>query len=99
VVTFSFVSLASETALDAAANPIKVQNPIAAHLDVMRTTLLPGLIEVLRTNVNRKAPRVCIFESGRVFHGGAIDAQPRRVGGLAFGPALPEQWGEKTRWV
>ena len=99
VVTFGFVSSEVEAALDPAARPVKVLNPIAAQLDVMRTTLLPGLVEVLRTNVNRKAPRVRIFEAGRVFHGGGPEAQPMRVGGLAFGPALPEQWGEKTRWV
>jgi len=99
VVTFGFVSSEVEHALDPAAHPVKVLNPIAAHLDVMRTTLLPGLIEVLRTNVNRKAPRVRIFEAGRVFRGGGIDDQPMRIGGLAFGPAAPEQWGEKMRAV
>jgi len=99
IVTFGFVSSQLEHAFDAAARPVRVLNPIAAHLDVMRTTLLPGLIDVLRTNVNRKAARVRIFEAGRVFHGGGVDAQPMRIGGLAFGPAAPEQWGAKTRWV
>ncbi|HTQ01212.1 MAG TPA: phenylalanine--tRNA ligase subunit beta [Casimicrobiaceae bacterium] len=96
VVTFSFVSSGTEAALDSAAVPIKVLNPIAAHLDVMRTSLLPGLLETLRTNVNRKAARVRIFEAGRVFlrHDPGYD-QPLRIGGLAFGPAVPEQWGEQ----
>jgi phenylalanyl-tRNA synthetase beta chain len=104
VVTFSFVSSATEALLapDAAAGaaPIRVLNPIAAHLDVMRTTLLPGLLETLRSNLNHKAPRVRIFEIGRVFQ--RADAgyrQPLRVGGLAFGSALPEQWGERARRV
>jgi phenylalanyl-tRNA synthetase beta chain len=66
----------------------------------MRTSLLPGLIETLRTNVNRKVARVRIFELGRVFlrHDAGYD-QPLRIGGLAFGPALPEQWGERGRDV
>jgi len=98
VVTFSFVSATTEGALDANAQPIKVLNPIAAHLDVMRTSLLPGLIETLRTNVNRKMPRVRIFELGRVFgRGNSHYEQPLRIGGLAFGPALPEQWGQAVR--
>src|SRR5207249_2969589 len=54
VITFSFVASDDERVLDAAARPIAVLNPIAAQRDVMRTTLLPGLIETLRTNVNRK---------------------------------------------
>jgi phenylalanyl-tRNA synthetase beta chain len=99
VITFSFVSNEVERALDPEGKSVRVQNPIAAHLDVMRTTLLPGLLEVLRTNVNRKAPRVRIFELGRTFRGGAADAQPVRLGGLAWGPAQPEQWAEKARAV
>ncbi len=100
VITFSFVSGATETALDPAARPVAVLNPIAAHLDVMRTSMLPGLIETLRINVNRKLPRARIFELGRIFRReGAGFAQPLRVGGLAYGPADPEQWGEATRGV
>ena len=100
IVTFGFVSSASEAALDPAANPIKVLNPIAAQLDVMRTSLLPGLIQTLTTNVNRKASRVRIFELGRTFHrAGPGFEQPLRLGGLAYGPAAPEQWGVPTRDV
>ncbi|HEY1326575.1 MAG TPA: phenylalanine--tRNA ligase subunit beta [Casimicrobiaceae bacterium] len=97
IVTFGFVSSELERALDPDAKPVKVRNPIAAQFDVMRTTLLPGLIEVLRTNLNRRTPRVRIFEAGRVFAGGAADEQPMRIGGLAFGAASPEQWGERAR--
>ena len=41
--------------------PVAVLNPIASHLDIMRTTLAGGLIEVLSTNLARRAgldPRV-----------------------------------------
>jgi phenylalanyl-tRNA synthetase beta chain len=102
VVTFSFVAAADETAIagrDASAAPAgRVLNPLASHLDVMRTSLLPGLIGVLRTNLGRREPIVRIFELGRVFlrDGGAY-AQPMRLGGLAFGPATSEQWGEALR--
>jgi len=92
-ITFSFVDSGWERALGIDANPIRVLNPIASNLDVMRTTLLGGLLDTLRTNANRKQERVRIFEIGRCFRrdpGGY--AQPLRVGGLAFGPALPEQW-------
>jgi phenylalanyl-tRNA synthetase beta chain len=104
IITFGFVSSTTEALLapDAAtANaPIRVLNPIATHLDVMRTTLLPGLLETLRTNLNHKAPRVRVFEVGRVFHrADAGFAQPLKVGGLAYGDALPEQWGERARRI
>ncbi len=98
VITFSFVSSAWEHALRADPPPIKVLNPIAGHLDVMRTSLLGGLLDTLRINVNRKAERVRIFETGRCFlREGERFAQPLRIGGLAFGPADPPQWDSGKR--
>jgi phenylalanyl-tRNA synthetase beta chain len=98
VITFSFVASGAEAALDPGGRPIAVLNPIAAQLDVMRTTLMPGLIEVLQTNVKRKLARVRIFETGRVFAREDL-AQPIHIGGLAFGPSDPEQWGLASRPV
>ena len=98
IITFSFVAVGDELALDPAGKPLAVLNPIAAHLDTMRTTLLPGLIGVLQTNLKRKVSRVRVFEVGRVFERDGF-AQPLRIGGLAFGSSAPEQWGERTRVV
>jgi phenylalanyl-tRNA synthetase beta chain len=104
IVTFSFVSSATE-ALLAPDTPIerasiRVLNPIASQLDVMRTTLMPGLLETLATNLRHKAPRVRVFEIGRVFsRESAGYAQTLSLGGLAYGSALPEQWGERVRAV
>ncbi len=104
VITFSFVSGATEEALfperPETQRPLRVMNPIAAHLDVMRTTLAGGLLEVLRTNLARREERVRIFEMGRCFERTANgDRQPLRLGGLAYGDALPEQWGAARRPV
>ena len=100
VITFGFVNSEWERKLEIAAHPIKVLNPIASDLDVMRSSLLGGLIETLRTNVNRKAERVRIFEAGRCFlRDGERFTQPLRIGGLAFGPADPMQWDGGKRGV
>jgi phenylalanyl-tRNA synthetase beta chain len=103
-VTFSFVSSSWEAKLfparDAGAAPIRIENPIAAHLDVMRTTLMGGLLDVLRNNLARKLERIRIFETGRVYlRTGARYDQPLQLGGLAYGSVAPEQWGENTRAV
>jgi phenylalanyl-tRNA synthetase beta chain len=103
-ITFSFVSSEVEATLfpdrAASARPIAIQNPIAGHLDVMRTTLAGGLLDVLRTNLTRQQDRVRIFEVGRCFlRDDDGRDQPTRVGGLAYGPALPEQWGIAKRPV
>jgi phenylalanyl-tRNA synthetase beta chain len=100
IVTFSFVAGDDERALDASARPVAVENPLASHLDVMRTTLLPGLLRTLAGNVAQGARRARIFEYGRTFGRDAAGyVQPMRIGGLAFGPALPEQWGTLARGV
>ncbi|NMS24986.1 phenylalanine--tRNA ligase subunit beta, partial [Vibrio parahaemolyticus] len=64
---------------------------------------------VLRFNLARKASRVRVFEIGRVFlRDAAVPesdttvagvAQPLRVCALAYGPALPLQWGCDDRLV
>ncbi|MBA3776156.1 MAG: phenylalanine--tRNA ligase subunit beta, partial [Betaproteobacteria bacterium] len=68
--------------------------------DVMRTSLLTGLLTTLQTNLNRQQARVRVFELGRTFsRNGDGYAQPLRLGGLAYGSAAPEQWGERLRNV
>ena len=104
IVTFSFVDSAVEAAISPLVSPqgrpVRVLNPIASQRDVMRTSLLPGLLETLQTNLNRKESRVRIFELGRTFHHVAAGyAQPTRLGGLAYGGAAPEQWGLPARDV
>ena len=98
VITFSFVASDDLRALDPNARPIAVLNPIAAHQDAMRTSLLPGLLATLRTNLKRKMPRVRVFEVGRTFARDDL-AQPLRIGGLALGASVPEQWGAPARNV
>ena len=89
--------------------PIRVLNPIASPLSVMRSSLIGSLVAVLRFNLARKAARVRVFEVGRVFkrHAATPDGafsvagidQPPRIGGLAYGSADEMQWGSKERPV
>jgi len=108
-INFSFVEARWETELAGNAEPIRVLNPIAAPLSVMRSSLLGSLVQVLRHNLARKAPRVRVFETGRVFRrdpavaDGPVSVagidQPRRVAGLAWGPTDALQWGRPERPV
>ena len=106
-ISFSFVEQRWELDLAGNADPIKVLNPIAAPLAVMRSSLLGSLIGVLRHNLARKAQRVRVFELGRVFlrDASVVDGpltvagvqQPMRVAALAYGPADELQWGREER--
>ncbi|SOY43883.1 phenylalanine--tRNA ligase subunit beta [Cupriavidus taiwanensis] len=109
VINFAFVEEKWERDFAANEQPIRLLNPIASQLAVMRSTLIGGLVDKVRYNLNRKAARVRLFEVGRVFHrdaevkdGGLTVAgyeQPMMAAGIAYGPAFEEQWGIATRNV
>ena len=66
----------------------------------MRSSLIPGLVDAIETNVRHKQSRVRVFEIGRCFEQrGDTFAQPIRLGGAAYGDAVPEQWAEPARRV
>ncbi len=108
-INFSFVEQRWETELAGNTDPIKLLNPIASQLSVMRSSLIGSLVDVLKHNLDRKAPRVRVFELGRVFardanvktaiEEGAQQvqgiAQPLRIAALAYGGAVQRQWSAK----
>ncbi|HEX7570901.1 MAG TPA: phenylalanine--tRNA ligase subunit beta, partial [Verrucomicrobiae bacterium] len=49
------------------AESVMLENPLSSDMDMLRSSLLPGLIHSLRHNVNRKNYDVALFEIGRVF--------------------------------
>ena len=108
-INFSFVEARWEHELHGNPDPIRVLNPIAAPLAVMRSSLIGSLVQVLRHNLARKTGRVRVFELGRVAWRDASVAagdlsvagvaQPMRVAGLVYGPVDVTQWGAKERAV
>lgn len=72
---------------DRRARPVRVRNPIAEDQALLRTSLLPGLLGGLRTNVLRGQRTASLFEVGSVFlHGeGDLPDQPHMVGFVAMG--------------
>ena len=108
-INFSFVEERWERELAGNAEPIRVLNPIAAPLAVMRSSLVGSLVDVLRRNLARKAERVRVFEVGRVYarDASATDGevsvagvrQPLRIAALADGSADALQWASGERAV
>lgn len=97
-INYAFVDAGWERDLYGNAAPVALKNPIASQMSVMRSSLLGGLLDCLRSNLARKQPRVRLFELGGCFaaESGAY-AQRERMAGLAYGTALPEQWGTAAR--
>jgi phenylalanyl-tRNA synthetase beta chain len=109
VVNMSFVEAAWEADFAGNTNPIKLQNPIASQLSVMRSSLIGSLVANVRYNLNRKTARVRAFEIGAVFlrdekvTDGALTVagydQPKKLAAIAYGQAIDEQWGAPARVV
>ena len=102
-ITYSFVEPGLVDLLAPEAEPVRVANPMSVEQSVMRTSLLPGLVGALRTNLTRRQNRVRLFELGQCFPRGAGTAPEAsmvlRVGGVACGPRFPESWaadGDET---
>ncbi len=108
-INYSFVDEAWERDLAGNAHPIRLLNPIASQMSVMRSSLMGSLMQVLKFNADRKAERVRVFELGRVFlrDPSVSDShstvggfhQPMRVAALAWGPEQPLGWQGKGRSV
>ena len=105
VINYAFIDESWETDFAANASPIRLANPIASQMSVMRSTLIGGLVANVVTNLRRKQNRVRLFETGRCFfrdtNGAPVAGfrQPWKLAALAYGGTLPEQWGMPTRNV
>lgn len=97
VVTYSFVDDAQQKRIDRHHDGIPLVNPISSEMSVMRTTLLPGLIDAIRYNQNRQQNRLRLFETGLRFIQ-ADDAllQQNMIAGVVVGAVKPVQWDIKS---
>lgn len=89
---FSFIGASHLDALDLPQGDprrsgIAVVNPLHDEQGVMRTTLLPGLLDAAARNVAQRLPDVALFETGSVFLPGAgkLPEQPEHLAFVAVG--------------
>lgn len=94
VVTYSFVDsdLARLFSGDTPASVLA--NPLSEQAAVMRLSLWPGLLGVLRYNYHRQQERVRAFEQGAVYR---PTGEELCLGGVVLGPPWEEQWGAAAR--
>jgi phenylalanyl-tRNA synthetase beta chain len=77
---------------------VSLANPLSSDMDVLRPSLLPGLIHSLRHNVSRKNYDVTLFEIGRVFAGqNGATKEERRVAIALTGQRSPDFWSGEDR--
>ena len=92
-ITYSFIDPDVQRLYFPDAVPIRLENPIAANLSVMRASLWPDLVQALSENLRRQQDRVRLCEAGRKFElrdGAVIETDT--LSGAICGSSLPEQW-------
>ena len=100
IINYSFVDESWEKDLLGNLNPIKLKNPIASNLSVMRSGLWGGLLDTLTYNLNRKQDRAMLFEIGSTYHAlnnGYIETAC--LSALFYAAYKPEQWASATKEV
>jgi phenylalanyl-tRNA synthetase beta chain len=98
-VTFSFVA-AREAELFGGVKPeLRLVNPISADLDVMRPSLLPGLVAAARRNADRGFPDAALFEVGPLYRDDTAEGQVLVAAGVRAGHTGPKHWRVPTREV
>ena len=72
------------------AEAMTLANPLSEEASVMRTSLVPGMLNMLAYNLNRGTDSVRLFEAGHVYEAeGSASAEPKQICLAATGSALP----------
>jgi len=105
IINYSFVSERSCDLLELAPDDPKRQvvgilNPLSEDQSVMRTSLVPGLLETMKYNLSVQNKNLKLFEIGKVFiDTGQEDTQPNEfeiISGLWTGTAIDLAWFSKA---
>jgi len=105
VITYSFTSPASLDLIGLASDDsrrrfLRILNPLAEDSSVMRTSLIPGLLETARYNLSRKNSNLKFFELRKVFFPQQGERLPREVkylAGFAIGMERDLHWAFSPR--
>ncbi|MFO7868791.1 MAG: phenylalanine--tRNA ligase subunit beta [Bacteroidales bacterium] len=82
---------------------VSLYNPLSAELDVMRSTLLFNMLEVVSYNMNRQNSDIRIFEFGREYyknpHKTGVDSysESQKLSLCATGNYVPQYWGDSEK--
>ncbi|MSU64256.1 MAG: phenylalanine--tRNA ligase subunit beta [Pedosphaera sp.] len=77
---------------------VALANPLSSDMDVLRPSLLPGLLNILRHNLSRKNYDMALFEIGRVFtNANGAPKEERRIAVALTGQRAMQFWSGEDR--
>jgi phenylalanyl-tRNA synthetase beta chain len=75
---------------------VKVLNPTSIEQSILRTSLLPGLLQVVKHNIDHQTHQIAGFEIGKIhFKDGDNYKEPTVMGIILTGQANPHHWDSK----
>jgi phenylalanyl-tRNA synthetase beta chain len=78
--SLTFISHADAERFSAGSQVLELENPLSEEASVMRTSLTPGMLDMLAWNLNRDVPEARLFEMGSVYEvSGRERVEPRRA--------------------
>lgn len=89
----SFASSKKAAALGLKTPVVRLANPLSEDHDILRPSLLPGLLEAGAFNLNRQRSDVKLFLIGKVFEQSKSVQESKRLGIFAAGQEWENQWG------
>lgn len=91
----SLINIAKESSMPEAAT-VRVLNPTSVEQSVLRTSLLPGLLQVVKYNASHQNTDIAGFEIGRIHFKEKEDYKEQSmVGILLTGKSRPHHWKQK----
>ncbi len=104
VINYSFMSpmsldLIAIPETDRRRNTIVIRNPLRQEESLLRTTLVPALIENFKYNLDRGIKNISLFEIARVFEdtGKPLPVEELRLGGIFYREKSPSLWREDVQ--
>lgn len=77
---------------------VKVINPTSVEQSILRTSLLPGLLQVVKYNWNHQNQNIAGFEIGRIHFKDGSQYKEQSVAGIVLsGDRWPNNWDAKAR--
>jgi phenylalanyl-tRNA synthetase beta chain len=104
VINYSFTAPGSADVLafrpeDERRRFVRIVNPLTDDQSVMRTTLLYGLLQTMKTNVNNGCVDLKFFEQGKIFiadaEDGLLPKEREMIGALITGARYDNLWHSK----
>ena len=106
IITYSFISPDSADMLGAKTDShlrsfVKIQNPLTIDQSVMRTSLIPGMLSIMKENVAYGEKDLKLFEWGEIFigNGEGLPNEKLSLAGLVTGLYRSKEWYEEARKV